>query len=233
MNDSPSISVIIPVHNGERYLAEAINSVLAQDYPVFEVLVIDDGSNDRTADIVRSFGTPVHYHFQLQAGAGAARNCGAELARGELLSFLDADDLWEPRKLRHQVYALAEDTGLDIVFGHVQQFICSTIPEPLRARLHCPSEAMPGYHPGTMLLRRETFFSIGRFDTQWQVGEFVDWYARAVENGKKILMVPEVVMKRRLHVTNQGIYKHDHYKQDYLRILKRTLARRQAKNQTL
>jgi len=228
----PLLSVIIPVYNGERYLAEALESVLAQGDPALEVLVVDDGSTDGTEAVARSFGAPVRHIAQAQAGAGAARNRGATLAQGALLAFLDADDRWRPGKLARQRATFAADPDLQIVFGHVRPFICPTLPEEKKARLHGPPEPLPGFHPGTMMIRREAFFHAGPFDTQWQAGEFIDWYARAVERGLKMHMLPEVVMERRLHDTNQGVYGRDHYRRDYLRILRATLARRRTQEET-
>ena len=115
------VSVIIPVYNGERYLGEAIESVLAQTYKEVELIVVDDGSTDKSAAVARCF-TDVRYCFQPNSGIGAARNQGADLARGGLLAFLDADDRWVRDKLLWQTKALAADNELAMVFGHVQQF---------------------------------------------------------------------------------------------------------------
>ena len=88
------VSVIIPVYNGERYLAEALDSVLRQSHPADEIIVIDDGSTDGSAKIIESFRASVEYHWQPNGGPGAARNLGVTLAHGAFLAFLDADDLW-------------------------------------------------------------------------------------------------------------------------------------------
>src|SRR5947209_2263946 len=102
-----STSAVIPVRNGAEYIADAIRSVLDQTAPPLECLVIDDGSTDATPEIVRSFGTRVAYVCQSHAGVSAARNHGARRARGELVAFLDHDDVWLPTKLERQVEALA------------------------------------------------------------------------------------------------------------------------------
>jgi glycosyltransferase involved in cell wall biosynthesis len=105
----PSISAVIPVHNGERYLADAISSVLAQTHQVRECLVIDDGSTDTTPEVAARFNAPVRYVAQPRSGVSAARNHGAELATGELVAFLDHDDTWLPKKLELQTEALARE----------------------------------------------------------------------------------------------------------------------------
>src|SRR5689334_18119421 len=118
---SALISIIIPVFNGEQHLAEAIGSVRAQDYEAKEILVIDDGSTDRTAEIAASFAE-VQYHRQERSGAGAARNVGVDLAQGDFLAFLDADDVWLPKKLPRQMEILNGDEDIEAVFSHAVQF---------------------------------------------------------------------------------------------------------------
>src|SRR5436853_749734 len=98
------VSVIIPVYNCEQYLAEAIQSVLAQTHPTIELIVVDDGSTDNSAAVAKSFAV-VRYVFQRQGGPGAARNRGISLARGSFLAFLDADDVWVAGKLTRQLAA--------------------------------------------------------------------------------------------------------------------------------
>ena len=99
----PRISVIIPAYNAGRYLAEAIQSVLAQTLSVHEIIVADDGSADNTAAVALSFPAPVRYHLNPHEGTAAARNQGVRVAQGEWLAFLDADDLWQPDKLAAQM----------------------------------------------------------------------------------------------------------------------------------
>src|SRR5215203_2881736 len=114
---SSVVSAIIPVYNSERYLAEAIESVLVQTYPSHEIIVVDDGSIDGSAQVAKRFGSAVRYVFQRQAGVGAARNHGVELAEGRFFAFLDADDLWTKDKLQLQLAAFAADPELEAVFG--------------------------------------------------------------------------------------------------------------------
>jgi glycosyltransferase involved in cell wall biosynthesis len=217
----PLISVLMPVHNGAQYLGEAIESVYAQGYRPIELVVIDDGSTDSSAEIAKRF--PVRYCFQERQGPGAARNRGFSESRGAFLAFLDADDLWVPEKLVQQMRALEADSGLDMVFGHVEQF---RSPELTNTGIDPPAEpAVPGRIPGAMLIRRHAFERVGGFGTAWGVGEFIDWYARAVELGLTSLMLPQAVLRRRLHRQNLGI-RERHRRGDYVRILKESLDRR-------
>ena len=219
------ISVAIPVFNCERYLAEAIESVLAQTRAPGEIIIVDDGSTDESAAIAMRFGPPVRYAFQPNSGAPAARNRGAELARGEFLSFLDADDTWVPRKLELQMACLEEDSQLDLVNGHVVAYISPDLGEDSRRRIRCPQGALPAPGPATMLIRSDAFFRVGLFDTACSVGESIDWYAKAMDLRLRSVMLPEVVARRRLHRDNISYLDRD-ARREYLRVVRESLARR-------
>ena len=142
----PCVSAIIPVFNGERYLAHALESILAQTYRPLEILVVDDGSTDRSAEVAHRFGPAIRYIYQANAGAGAARNRGIALSTGDFVAFLDQDDLWAPDKLACQMDVLRADAPVGMVFGLVQQFY-SPEWEGRRSALHAPASPVPGYLP--------------------------------------------------------------------------------------
>lgn len=223
----PLVSVIIPVYNGEPYLTEALDSVFAQDYRPIEVIVLDDGSTDGSAHIATSYGSLVRYYYQPNRGLGVstARNKGVELAQGEFLSFLDADDVWAAGKITCQLNAFTMNSDLDMVFGVVQQFYSPELSAEVKSQVRYTNEIMPGYVAGTLLIPHETFDRVGPFATSFRVGEFIDWYAKAKEYGLKERMLPDVLLKRRIHTNNMGIRDRVHQK-DYLRILKASLNRR-------
>jgi glycosyltransferase involved in cell wall biosynthesis len=225
VQNNPLVSVIIPVYNCERYLAEAVESVLAQSHRPVEVIVVDDGSTDDSAKVARRFAPEVRCYVQARGGAAAARNKGLELAQGSLFAFLDADDLWVEDKLTIQLAVVNSDRGVDMAFGHVVHFHSPDLDERTRARIQCPSEADPGCIPGTMLITRQAFVRAGPFETGWRIGEFIDWYARAVDVGLRSVMLPQVLLKRRLHANNTGL-RERHARSDYARILKVALDRR-------
>lgn len=114
---SPTFSVIIPVYNGAGTIARAIESVLEQTYPAFELIVVDDGSIDKTARVVANFAGRATYFYQANAGVSAARNCGARHAKGEWLAFLDADDWYYPDRLRRHGEWIERDRRLDFLTG--------------------------------------------------------------------------------------------------------------------
>jgi glycosyltransferase involved in cell wall biosynthesis len=220
------ISVVIPTLNGERYLGAAIDSVLGQDHRPVEIIVVDDGSSDDTARIARSF-PEVTYLRQDHAGIGAARNLGVARSSGGLLAFLDHDDLWEPGKLELQVRTLERDPSLEAVLGHVIEFVSPEVEPDEVARLRPALERAPGVNPGAMLIRRESFDRVGPFETRWTVAEWIDWYARAQERGLRVEMLPDVVLRRRLHGRNQGI-REARSRVQYVQAVKAALDRRRA-----
>lgn len=227
MEDKPLVSVIIPVYNCERYLAETIESVLAQTYQPLEMILMDDGSTDGSAEVANRFAHSVRYCSQSNGGIGAARNRGADLAQGNFLAFLDADDRWVTDKLERQIEAFDDEPELDAVFGHVRQFISPELDKEAASKILCPSELMPGYIAGAMLIRRSAFYRVGPFQVSWKVGEFIDWYLRAIELGLKMTLLPDLVLWRRLHGANQGIRERQAVT-DYVSILKASIDRRRA-----
>ena len=225
MSENPTISVVIPAYNTALYIGEAIRSVLGQSLAPSEVIVVDDGSKDETADIAASFGEPVRVLRQTNGGIGAARNSGVEIAQGELLAFLDSDDLWAPEKLEKQADALQRKPELHGVFALVSQFYTPGLEVSEAQKRHLENGVKTGYHAGALLIRRDAFDAVGPFDESTHVGEFIDWYARARDANLKLTTLQEALMLRRIHQTNTGILMADK-KPDYAKMLKRILERR-------
>jgi glycosyltransferase involved in cell wall biosynthesis len=223
----PPISAVMTVRDGERYIGEAIDSMLAQSAPTTEIVIVDDGSQDGTAAIVEGYGGVVRLLRQEPLGQGAALNAGIEIVSGELIAFLDADDLWTRRKNELQAAALAEDPALDMAFGQVEEFVSPELAEGERAQLRPIDGAVPAKLKGTMLIRAEAMNRAGPFATDWVVAEFVDWCARAHEAGLREAMVDEVVLRRRLHRENIGRRRKD-ARQEYARVMGDRLRRRRA-----
>jgi glycosyltransferase involved in cell wall biosynthesis len=222
----PGVSVLLPVHDGARYLAEAIESVLAQTHPPLELIVVDDGSTDGSGDIARRHGA--RCLRQPRGGTAAARNAAVAAARGALLAHMDADDLWEPDKLARQVAALAADPALDAVSGHLVEFHSPDLPEEARRRLRPPRPRMPGHLLQAMLIRREAHARVGAFEPRWTVGQDMSWYMRAVDAGLRLRVLPDLVLRRRLHAGNKGLREAAHMHQR-LQIVKAALERRRAR----
>ena len=229
MKETPLISVIIPVYNYARYLGEAIESVLGQTYQNLEVIVVDDDSTDQSGEVAESFaGRGVRYCRQDHAGIGPARNKGVELAEGDFLAFLDADDRWPEEKLERQLRAFENDPALEMVFGQALQLQNGPAWEAgVRDKNPAVASAVPGMVAGTMLIKRDAFSRVGEFPGELKVGEFIDWYSRAVELQVRSLVLPDLFLWRRIHDSNQGVRERQSVS-DYARVLKATLDRRRA-----
>ncbi len=221
MSGGSVIAVVIPVYNGAAFLAEAIDSALAQGDQMLDVLVVDDGSTDASAAVAARYAPRVRLMQQQNRGAAAARNAGVAATAGDFIAFLDADDTWYPGKLAKQLAAFDADASLDMVFGHALQFVMGTE--------SAATPSVPAYLPSAMLVRRAAFDKVGGFSSDVGVGELIDWYGRAVDLGLRSAMLPDLLIRRRIHATNQGVVKRDRYAKDYLRILKQTRDRRREK----
>jgi glycosyltransferase involved in cell wall biosynthesis len=226
VNDSQKlISVMIGAYNAAPYLGEAIESVFAQTHRPLELIVVDDGSDDGTGDVARAYGERLTLVRQERGGNGAARNSAVERARGDFFAFLDADDRFTPEKLEHQLAALTSDSELDMVFGHVREFVSPELDAEERKGVRPPAPVSPWAAPNLMLIRRPSFERVGPFSTTLRVGVTVDWFARATEAGLKSLVLPEVVLERRLHTQNNGL-REQQARSQYLQVLKASIDRR-------
>ena len=225
MTETPLISSIIPVYNGAHFLAEAIESILAQSYGSQELIVLDDGSTDETSSVAEQFGSAIRYHYQSNQGLGAARNAAIGLARADFFAFLDADDLWSNDKLSLQMQALADDPSLDMVGGFAENFFNPGLAKSFREKIRCPMTPQPAPVVPAMPIRRRVFERAGMFETTWKVGADLDWFLRAKEKNARVSILPEVVLRRRIHETNTGIV-NNRYANQRLHILKAALDRR-------
>jgi glycosyltransferase involved in cell wall biosynthesis len=211
------VSVIVPVLDGERFLGAALDSVGAQTYPHVEIIVIDEGSSDRSVEIVAK-RPAVRLLRQGRAGVAAARNAGAEEARGELIAFLDQDDEWRPDKLECQVALLGERPDIAIALTHIEVVLEAGTPLPewvLRDWLTTPQR---GYIPSTWLVRREAFEQIGPFDTSYAMAADGDWLARAKDAGLSSEMLAGALVRWRIHGANHS-FDQETMRRELLRLL--------------
>jgi glycosyltransferase involved in cell wall biosynthesis len=195
------VSVVTAVYNGQDYLEDALRSLFEQDYEPFESIVVDDGSTDRSGEIAQSF--PVHYVRQENAGAAAARNVGIGLARGEYVTFLDADDVLPPNKLSLQAGYLTEHPEAGCVVGRQEiRFDGVEPPEWLkRDPVYGDLEGIPLL---AAMLTRGALEAVGGFDPTFGFAEDRDLFVRLREAGIEIAVMPEVVLFRRFHGENQN-----------------------------
>ena len=223
-----TLSVLIPCYNAARYLTEALESALAQGVTLHEIIVVDDGSTDETERAVDAFGERVRYHRQAHAGIAAARNTALELSSGELIAFLDADDVWPHGSLAARLAALEADDSLGYAYGEVEQFVSPELPAEW-ARRHGAADltASPARMAGAMLVRRRAFTRVGNFSESLRIGETVDWVSRADSLGVGNRCLSRVVLRRRLHTTNSGLTQGGS-RSDYLAVARAALARRRS-----
>jgi len=194
----PRVTVIVAAYNGERFLKETLESVFAQDFESFEVVFVDDGSEDRTGEIAQSF--PVRYVRQPNQGLPAARNAGLAVARGDLVAFLDDDDVLPPTKLSAQVRYLDEHPETGCVLGR-QEWIFDGVEAPRMARDPVFGE-LGGIQLVTAMIRRRVLEDLGGFDPSYRYAEDRDLFIRMREHGVGIAVLPEVVLRKRLHGSN-------------------------------
>ncbi|HTS50320.1 MAG TPA: glycosyltransferase family A protein [Bryobacteraceae bacterium] len=197
---SHSVSVIIPVRNGELYLAEAIDSVLKQTYPPHEVIVVDNGSTDGSRRAAERFARLVRVIDEPVPSIARARNAGVQAASGDLIAFLDADDLWDPPKLARQIDVLEQQAEVDLVFTWMRDFISPELTEAQRVGL-AGRGAYEGWHASTMLCRTSALHAAGPMP-EIPLGEFIAWYGVAQSAGLHSHMISDVLAKRRMHLQN-------------------------------
>jgi glycosyltransferase involved in cell wall biosynthesis len=219
------VSCIVPVWNCQKYIGEALRSILDQTWPRKEIIVIDDGSTDGSAQVAHRAAPQAVVYSQPNAGLGAARNRGVELAKGAFLAFLDADDLWFPETLSRRMAAFEKEPTLDMVFGCVEQFYSPELSAAEKAKWVAVGGVMQAHCAGAMLVRRESFLRVGPFPTQRRVGEFIEWYALARDKGLREAMLSDVSLRRRVHGGNTVLRKRSAHS-DYVHIVKAALDRR-------
>jgi glycosyltransferase involved in cell wall biosynthesis len=219
-----TISVILPAYNAANFIDDALMSVESQSYSPHEIIVIDDSSEDETASVARSHQNII-YHCQIKGGAATARNTGVQMATGKWIAFLDADDIWLPDKLSLQVSFLENNPATDMVFGHIIEFVSPELSVEESQLLSPRLDPLTGPSSISLMMRRDDFLRTGGFPTDLKLGEFIDWFDRAVHLGLKAHTLPYTVARRRLHQTNQGRTNRKHLSQFAL-IAKRALDRK-------
>lgn len=197
---APLVSVIVPVYNGAHFLPQAIASILEQRYPSLEIIIVDDGSTEDIAAVVADLPVDARFFRQDNAGPAAARNRGIRDASGDLIAFLDVDDLWPQGNLHALVAALDGRPDLMVVHGHAQMLTF----EPGSDRYipqGNPAESFP-YYIGAGMYRRQVFERVGLFDYSMRFGEDTDWYNRLRESKLPSERLSQVTLQVRRHGAN-------------------------------
>jgi glycosyltransferase involved in cell wall biosynthesis len=219
----PLVSVILVVRNGEKFLSEAIRSVLAQHYEPIEIIVVDGRSEDNTVNIARTFNG-VQIISQTHLGLADARNVGIDSARGDLIAFLDSDDVWENGKLSAQVDCLRNHAEYQAAITRMRFFIENGC--VLHGRHPQQLEVdYVGYTPGSLVVWKNVFKYFGKFNPAYSIGCDTDWFARVSDGHLRMAIIPEVLLYKRIHNNNLSLST-QLYRNEIFSVLKESLARK-------
>ena len=197
----PLVSIIVAVRNGERFLADALRSVLGQDYPAYELLVVDGHSTDRTAEVARAFPTA---QFLPQPGHGlaAALNHGVDGARGDWIALLEHDDMWTPEKLRVQIAFMQARPELQFTMTHARFFLEPGCSWPSGYNPDWLARPQYGAILSSFVARKSAFAQVGRFDEGLKFSGDMDWFARAKDLRIPMAYLEETLLLKRVHDSN-------------------------------
>ena len=209
---SSLVSVIMPIYNADRYVSEAIQSVLAQSYRSFELLLVDDASTDRSAEIAEDLAATYPairlLHLAENRGPAAARNLALVEAEGGYITFLDADDVMPPQRLALQVHYLTAHPDADVIIGAEESVIEADAPRELLRRRRSQGDGTHFYIM-SMMMRRRAMGRVGGFDPSYRVAEDLDWLFRASAAGLVVEKMDAVLTLHRLHASNLSVRTRD------------------------
>lgn len=222
----PLVSAIVCVRNGERFLADSIGSILAQDYENLELIVVENGSDDGSGDTARALAPNAKVTSIPACDLAVARNMCVDLAQGELIANCDADDIWTPGRITAMVEAILAKPSAWLVYGAIETFHCPLLPDSEQSRLLAPQPPVVGRIPGTCLFRSELFERIGAFNPDAGMADFGEWLGRVRGAGFEETMIDTLVLRRRLHTASLTFVSRD--RSDYAQALAMGLRARRA-----
>ena len=223
INESPAVSVIMATKNAEQYIAEALDSLSAQTFKDFEIVIVDADSTDGTRRIAERYPR-VTLLPQNGEGFAHAWNVGITAARAPLISFLDSDDIWSVSKLATQVRYFEDYPLIECVVGRVQFFLNDegSIPPGFKPSLLEGTHV--AYMPGTSMLRRSVFDKLGLFEPQWKITNDIIWFAKLRNSGAQIGIIDDTVLRKRVHAKNFSyVFDGATYRSELLQFLKESV----------
>jgi glycosyltransferase involved in cell wall biosynthesis len=210
----PTVSVIIPTYNSAALITDAIDSVLAQTYKDYEIIVVDDGSTDNTREVVRSYGNRIQYIYQENSHIAAARNNGFKASSGKYIANLDADDLWLPEKLKKQITLLEKhpEAGLVYCDGYIRTIGKENLPEHRISELYPPQKSGSVFSyvfkanpipSSSTIIPRAVWEKVGGLDptVSLREGQDYEFFAR-ISAFAPVYACPEPLMVYRRHEKN-------------------------------
>jgi len=218
------VSVVIPVWNGERFLRQCLDSVLAQEHRPLEIIVVDDGSTDGSARIAAGYASAVRVLRQENRGPAAARNAGLDAATGEYIAFNDCDDLWQPGKLARQLEVMTRNAEVDLCLTWAQNFWEAELAaDAARYADHPMSRPYGGYSIQSVLLRARSLARLPRLPEELRHGETAVWMESVRAAGGVLHTIEEVLVRRRLHASNMTRLEVDSANEGVMRFLQHRL----------
>jgi len=199
----PLVSCLVPVYNGANYLAETLSNIVEQTWPALEIVVLDDGSSDDSAEIADSFGDPVRVVRAPHTGLSGARNQALAEAKADFIAYQDADDLWHPEKIARQMAAFDSSPDAGIVRCYAQNFWIDEIRHEADKLTEWQIvQPVVGYTMPACIVRRRVFDEVGRFNESMPINSDKEWHIRASDVGIHSVIVEEVLHYRRIHHSN-------------------------------
>jgi glycosyltransferase involved in cell wall biosynthesis len=223
---NPLVTIIIPVYNREKYVADALNSLLNDDYQPKEIVVVDDGSTDKTAEILSKY-EGINYHYQEHQGVSVARNTGLNLSHGRYITFLDSDDIWMPGRLEYSVNFFQSHPEVDYLLGKQETFLEDGFLKPIHIKqswLDFPQESSG---TGVLMTKKTCFDKVGFFNTDFRSSEDKEWLLRASEAKLQMARIPLIMVKQRLHGQNISLQENENQMGRVFRIIHDSIKRKQ------
>ena len=223
--DRPLVSIIMALKDGEKYLDDAIGSILSQSYSPFEIILIDGQSVDNTAEIAKSY-QQIRYYLQDGLGIANAYNQGIELSKGNLIAFQSSDDLWTQEKLNIQVEFMLANPEIMYSVGMVKHFIDDGCNIPAAFDEEFLHKEIRGLGVETLMARKDFFDQIGKFSSDYQIAEDLDLYARAIDQQIPMAVIPELFLYKRVHDASVTVRNAKQYNRILLRIMHSSIKRK-------
>lgn len=212
MNSQVKISIIIPVYNRENFINETINKIKKQNISAYEIIVVDDGSTDSSAQLAQQHDD-ITYIYKENGGPASARNLGLGYAKGSYIIFIDSDDFWEEESLSILSEYLDKNQLTQIVEGKIREFrVIQNLDE-----LDFSPESYFMSNFGSCMIRREVFDIVGGFEEKLLLSEDIDWYTRAWENNIIKERIEKIILNYRKH--SESITSKNKEKRNFYRLL--------------